>query len=157
MGDKIEESTENKNNRNNTTSNIPTGIKMLKSESVDMEDSLRLASDLRKPKLFRRSITVPTDILSTSANESKLMEMVTHTLLSQCLFCLFSSSSGIFFMFLGSGLGKPQARSGHGVVCNLKKRLVLYSMVKAMFLSFPLVGLCLMLPPSVDFCSAFLD
>ncbi|CAG7823164.1 unnamed protein product [Allacma fusca] len=48
---------------------------MIKSESVDMDDSLRL-SELRKPKLFRRSVTVPQDMLSSS-NDHKIIELKT--------------------------------------------------------------------------------
>lgn len=59
---------------------------MLKSGSVDMDDSLRLSSEIRKPKLFRRSVTVPRDILCDSSSDeqehtNKFLDLVNITLL----------------------------------------------------------------------------
>jgi len=45
---------------------------MLKSESLDVEEPLRLTNDLRKPRIFRRSVTVPQDILGASSDDYKI-------------------------------------------------------------------------------------
>lgn len=50
---------------------------MLKSESVDSEpESLRMMSELsKKPKIFRRSVTVPSEITSSMRNDPEIMDV----------------------------------------------------------------------------------
>lgn len=50
---------------------------MLKSESLDSEpESLRMMSELsKKPKIFRRSVTVPAEITSSTRSDPEIMDM----------------------------------------------------------------------------------